>query len=88
MKIPCHIGHNDMVYLQCVFTAVITGISFMAHSALIKLLTSVHLNVFMKTTLQRKCLNPLAALIWFLPCVNPQMNSKMIISGKSLVTLA
>ena len=63
MKIPCHIGHNDMVYLQCVFTAVITGISFMAHSALIKLLTSVHLNVFMKTTLQRKFLDPLAALI-------------------------
>ena len=51
MKIPCHIGHNDMVYLQCVFTAVITGISFMAHSALIKLLTSVHINVFMKTTI-------------------------------------
>ena len=61
----------------------ILGITFITQSALILLLTSVHLHVFMKTTFQRKCLTPLAVLIWLLSCVNLQMKCKMTIWGKN-----
>ena len=94
MKMPSLIEHNGMVYLSSVCVhkwkiwVLIPGISLITHSALIWLLTSVHLHVFMKTTFQRKWLATLAAQIWLLPCVNLKINCKMTIWGKSLVTLA
>ena len=70
MKMGCHIGLNDIVSTQCVFSD---------ERALVWLLTSAQLHVFIKTKLQRKCLATLAALIWFLPSVHLQMNCKMTI---------
>ena len=75
MKMAYHIGLNVRVSIKYVFSD---------ERALVWLLTSVQLHVFIKTPLQRKCLATLAVLIWFLPCVNPQMNSKMTISGNPL----
>ena len=72
------IGLNDIVSIQYVLPD---------ERALVWLLTSLQLYVFIKTTFQRKCLAILVALIWFLPCVHLQMNYKLTIREKCLVTL-